>query len=828
MPWTLSAPGAATSYLNNALAMLSVRIPYESAVISVDGTPAVTLSGDDTDGAEMVVLEELLADLNAGMYSLDIEIFDAADGGGDSIGSFSRPFAITDADGGGAAATAPLTPADISFAVYNPANDQLVDANLTNGEEIDGSNFTIVATPDGDVGSAVFSIDGTVVQTENVLPYALYGDNSGDFGGGSLAPGTHTVEVEFFEGRNGTGASLGSDSVTFDVAGNAPPPPQDEPEPPAGLLADWADHIVFEFDGNNNDPDDIAAVPMAALLTVAAGIEDKTTFLYGNNLAEVNNNNQLARLETSGEFARSLGIDARNYQDDIDGTTDYLVELMSSGDKVLLIEGGPMEAVYRALEQTDPMYHENLVLLSHSGWNETRDVVNRPGVTEARTWSDIDDDFPDVTLVEIRDQNNGNNNNQGFNNQNWDWMDSSDEPIIQDARTAMEGAQGNKTNDPSDAGMLYYALTGDENGTPQKAEDYFEASGLYDLPYGDPPSDPVDPPSDPVDPPSDPVDPPSGDVFLAQNGTIIIEAESAEAEGNWRQVNVDGETAMLWDANSSSYRNVPDGETLSYDFMTDDGGTYFLALHSGRMKSVMNGSDRYENGQNGAERTDTGNDAYISIINVETGEVVQEPTKLFTGLGSADRDLRWGTTFDENHQKYQAEFDLDANTQYRIEVTGRSDGYVLDRITLNEGSALRDASSPQSPQGAPSGPAPTPPAPPSDGETFSVYLADAETDTIITELVDGSTVDISAYAGTDLTIIAEGEAGISSMRFQTSDGFTQVENVVPYALFGDRGGDLFSPSEEDALGNTTVSLTAYSGEGASGSIFGTFEVDLIA
>ena len=39
-----------------------------------------------------------------------------------------------------------------------------------------------------------------------------------------------------------------------------------------------------------------------------------------------------------------------------------------------------------------------------------------------------------------------------------------------------------KINDPSDTGMLFFALTGDQNGTPEKALDYFEASGLF---FGD-------------------------------------------------------------------------------------------------------------------------------------------------------------------------------------------------------------------------------------------------------------------------------------------------------------------------------------------------------
>lgn len=287
----------------------------------------------------------------------------------------------------------------------------------------------------------------------------------------------------------------------------------DAPVDPNGLFAQ-ADHVVFHFDGNNNDPDDIAALPVAALLAKAAGAEDKIDLYFGNNLAEPNNNTLLNNLRDSADFAESIGINTVDYQSNVQGATESLVDLINSGQQLLFIEGGPMEAVYRALEGSNPAMHDNVTLLSHSGWNENRSVVSRPGETQARTWSDIDQDFPLVTLVEIDDQNAGSNNTNGFNNRDWSWMDQSDDPVIQDARDAMKGAGGNKANDPSDAGMLLYALTGEENGKPADAKAYLESSTVF----GDAPTPPaVDPDPAPIDPaPVDPapVDPPSGDVAL--------------------------------------------------------------------------------------------------------------------------------------------------------------------------------------------------------------------------------------------------------------------------------------------------------------------------
>ncbi len=371
-----------------------------------------------------------------------------------------------------------MTPADsVKFSVVNTTTNEVVDDDLSEGETLSPGDIGIIVDPGQEVGSVRFTLNGQVVQTENVTPYALFGDKSGDFFDGSLPSGQNTVTAEFFSGSNGSGTSLGSATRSFSVESDSPPPP---PPPVDDTLAEWADHITFHFDGNNNDPDDIAAVAVATLLTLAADLEDKTTFYYGNNLAEVNNDSQLANLEASGEFARSQGVEALNYQDDVAGTTDHLVDLLESGQKVLMIEGGPMEAAYRALEQTDPSFHSNIRMVSHSSWNENRDVVNRPGETQARTWDDIARDFPDVEQIEIQDQNAGSNNDRGFNNSGWEDLENIDSPLAEEAREAMLGAPGAKANDPSDAGMLWYAITGQEDGTPDDAIPYMQNSGIFE------------------------------------------------------------------------------------------------------------------------------------------------------------------------------------------------------------------------------------------------------------------------------------------------------------------------------------------------------------
>ncbi|MEO1641405.1 MAG: calcium-binding protein [Pseudomonadota bacterium] len=185
-------------------------------------------------------------------------------------------------------------------------------------------------------------------------------------------------------------------------------------------------------------------------------------------------------------------------------------------------------------------------------------------------------------------------------------------------------------------------------------------------------------------------------MFRGQDGTVIIEAESSAETGDWTERTIGGERVMLWDSAASNYNRVDPDEALIYTFSTDESGRYFIALHSTRVKSVMNDNDRFE--EDGTERTDTGNDIYFAVVDAATNSYVTEPTKLFTGLGNRDREFAWGTRFDPPGDGAQptATVDLQANKEYRLEITGRSDGYALDRIVMNKDGLLRDESSAES------------------------------------------------------------------------------------------------------------------------------------
>lgn len=237
---------------------------------------------------------------------------------------------------------------------------------------------------------------------------------------------------------------------------------------------DQYDHVVLLLDGNNNDTDDIAALPIAALLANGSRQHNKISIFYNNNLGEPNNSSQVNAMRKSAAFAEKLGIQTYDYQADINGTTNELIKILDSGDSVLTLQGGPMEAIYRGLEKTSPKNRSNITLITH-GWgtfNQVRNVASRPGIDDVRTWKDVKNAFSEPTYTHIPNQNAKGNDKDGFQSSLWRWMDRNPRnPFVQEARDLMYNAKGQR-NDASDAGMLYWALTGDKQPNPNDAEGY--------------------------------------------------------------------------------------------------------------------------------------------------------------------------------------------------------------------------------------------------------------------------------------------------------------------------------------------------------------------
>ena len=118
------------------------------------------------------------------------------------------------------------------------------------------------------------------------------------------------------------------------------------------------------------------------------------------------------------------------------------------------------------------------------------------------------------------------------------------------------------------------------------------------------------------------------------------------------------------------------------------------------------------------------------------------------------------------------------------------------------------------------------------GEPLQVGLYDAETDSLLQVLQDGDTLQASSLPSQDnLTIAATVLDNspfadqVESIRFDLNNGqITKIENLEPYAIFGDTNGDL-NGGGGILLGDNTLDFELYSKNKAKGELLDTVKLN---
>ena len=106
------------------------------------------------------------------------------------------------------------------------------------------------------------------------------------------------------------------------------------------------------------------------------------------------------------------------------------------------------------------------------------------------------------------------------------------------------------------------------------------------------------------------------------------------------------------------------------------------------------------------------------------------------------------------------------------------------------------------------------------------YIADAASNEIINRIVQDSIFDFDLLKERDLTVIAVAEEnpvriGSGGLTFE---GRTQIENVEPFALYGDRQGDL-NGDMNLGLGQHEFKITVFERSGGQGAIVDEIALD---
>ncbi len=247
-----------------------------------------------------------------------------------------------------------------------------------------------------------------------------------------------------------------------------------------------AGRIAMTFDGNVEDDDDIIALPVSLAIVDAANLKSKLVLVeYNNNVCGGANTVQ----EDNNDASAFAGNDAAHMRASAQGMIDrygfssaiffdytlkaaasqtaFVSEINKStaADPLFIIAAGPMETLWRALNASDKTKHKNVFVISHSKWNQNYATSRGRCAASSRDWAKVKNDFPDAYYVESGESNTNPkelpDQNAGLSTaiNQWDWM-KNDPKATANTKWLNTRNPFNGKFDPSDAGMVYYLITG--------------------------------------------------------------------------------------------------------------------------------------------------------------------------------------------------------------------------------------------------------------------------------------------------------------------------------------------------------------------------------
>lgn len=246
---------------------------------------------------------------------------------------------------------------------------------------------------------------------------------------------------------------------------------------PVSVTAPFVDgqfrgRIAYSCDGNHNDPDDWAASPVVLGILAETGLKRHLVhFDYNCILPKTNPDFEakhaagiLGAIEHYG-YDQSVFHDCRKNLDAAVASLCRAIEASSAEDPLYFIIAGPVEVPVLGIQRADPAKRQHVYCISHSSWNDgyskkyTFTHTKRSVIELGVRWVQIQDQNAllsrspygrPATPEEFRD---------------FFWMRESHDPKV---RFLWERMLVSTRPDPSDAGMVYFLATGDEQADPDK------------------------------------------------------------------------------------------------------------------------------------------------------------------------------------------------------------------------------------------------------------------------------------------------------------------------------------------------------------------------
>ncbi|OZM80961.1 hypothetical protein [Pseudonocardia sp. MH-G8] len=257
-------------------------------------------------------------------------------------------------------------------------------------------------------------------------------------------------------------------------AGGAPPAATGTPDDGSGGLDPEVGRIAMSADGNQHDNDDWASAPMALAMLAHRDLQPNLVhYDYNNHIWDSSQDHVENMTESVQEGGERFGFDMSRFFDDTDpqrleaGTQNLVEEINASteDDQLSIVLAGPIETVWMALDAADPEARTHVECITHGddSFNQTHGAQEHGG----HDYEDLID--LGCERVEIPDQNSGLGPvEMDF----WDFLDDSGDENWKWLYSRLD-VVGN--GDVSDAGMVFYVITGEEESDRSELKSYLES-----------------------------------------------------------------------------------------------------------------------------------------------------------------------------------------------------------------------------------------------------------------------------------------------------------------------------------------------------------------
>ncbi|WP_298533621.1 hypothetical protein [uncultured Algibacter sp.] len=230
---------------------------------------------------------------------------------------------------------------------------------------------------------------------------------------------------------------------------------------------------------NYADPDDWGATPAALAMLAKKGLQGQLVHFSYNNFMPSPPHTTTRNYMKEGvdgsisrwAFNKDIFFDVGTHKNEAVKHLEKELLKSTKENPLFFINMGPSEFLYQAvklvIDKGESEVLSNVYIISHSNYNDNH--LRRPNHHTIDQVIKLSGNR--LKFKRIKDQNNKNVPTEGWSSlydwSVWEWLENHDNADLAWIWTCMKKHKEHRA-DISDAGMVYYLLTGDEAGNPTK------------------------------------------------------------------------------------------------------------------------------------------------------------------------------------------------------------------------------------------------------------------------------------------------------------------------------------------------------------------------